>query len=483
MIFEIDFTLMKNLWLFIFFPVFLGCNEEEQKNVTYFGGEIVNPHSNQVVLYKNDEAVDSVTLDKNNRFLFTFSDFDCGLYYFYNQPEYQYVIIEKGDSILLRLNTIDFDESLVFSGKGAEKNNFLIDQFLQHEKEKRYIKDRLIPMKPAAFKNSMDSLYAQKTTAIQNFALQQQTSDYTQKLLTNNAGYRLYQYAEVYPFLHQKYFDTKVVKELPADFYNYRKEIELHDISYSYFNPLLKYIRMFASGEAFAYASQKNCSLTATQITHTFDYHQHKLKVLDSTFKNDRVALNTMLRNAAFTFYLDQERDLDLDKAYYQLFKSYVIGNDTLVAEIHELYNNIQHLKNGQHVENVYFINENGEKVPISEANRKKLTVYYFWSIYQKNHFQNLLKRVQYLQAKYPNVHFVGVNKDLKQHAWKEIISTYRLAPEDQYRIDNYNTIGKKLMLDKMNKVIIIDKENVVVDAFADIYSVKFENILSKQKL
>lgn len=464
--------------MFIFFPVFIGCNEEAEKDVTYFGGEIVNPQSDKVILYKNDVAIDSATLDDDNRFLFTFPNLDCGLYYFYSQPEYQYVILEQKDSLLLRLNTMDFDESLVFSGKGAEKNNFLIDQFLEHENQKNYIKHYLMPKNPVAFKNSVDSIFTERKKAIDSFTQLHKTSDYTQKLLTNNAGYRLYQYAEIYPYFHQKYYQNKVIKELPDNFYDFRKKIDIHNVSYSYFNPLLKYIRMYSSGEAYQYAFHRHCSLSATEIPHTFDYHQYKLKVIDSTFRNDSVALNTMLRNAAFTFYLDQDRDQTLDKAYFALFKSYVVGNDSLVAEVHELFENMQHLKKGNHVEQVYFINLNGEKISIKQANRKQLTVYYFWSMYQKNHFQNLLKRVNYLQEKYPKIHFVGINKDLKQNAWAETIHQYKLSSKDQYRIDNYNIISRKLMLDKMNKVIVIDKNDVVIDAFADIYNHEFEDML-----
>ena len=36
---------------------------------------------------------------------------------------------------MLRLNTFDFDESLVYTGKGAKENNFLMDIYLLNEEE------------------------------------------------------------------------------------------------------------------------------------------------------------------------------------------------------------------------------------------------------------------------------------------------------------------------------------------------------------
>ena len=62
-----------------------------------------------------------------------------GLYNFFLQPEFQYLILEKNDSIYIRLNSLDFDESLVFMGNGASKNNFLMDSFLNFEKNEEIL--------------------------------------------------------------------------------------------------------------------------------------------------------------------------------------------------------------------------------------------------------------------------------------------------------------------------------------------------------
>ena len=100
------------------------CNKSNTiEDATYFGGEIINPKNDFVLIYKDKILIDSVILDQNNRFLYKFKNFTPGLYHF-NHEEYQYVFIEPKDSILFRLNTIDFDESLTFSGKGADKNIF-----------------------------------------------------------------------------------------------------------------------------------------------------------------------------------------------------------------------------------------------------------------------------------------------------------------------------------------------------------------------
>ena len=104
-------------------------------NATYFGGQIVNPGENFITLSKDDIVIDTIYLDKENNFLTQINIEEEGLYSFKHSLEYQYVYIQPRDSILIRLNNWDFDESLVFSGRGSEKNNFLISLYLQNEEE------------------------------------------------------------------------------------------------------------------------------------------------------------------------------------------------------------------------------------------------------------------------------------------------------------------------------------------------------------
>jgi len=120
--------------------LFYSCKNEDtnKANGTYIAGEIVNPVQSYILLYKNEEITDSIPLDRNNRFSYKFDDFEPGLHRLIH-GEFQIVHIEEGDSILMRLNTKEFDESLTFSGYGGEKNNFLINKFLHWEEENDFL--------------------------------------------------------------------------------------------------------------------------------------------------------------------------------------------------------------------------------------------------------------------------------------------------------------------------------------------------------
>ena len=136
----------------------MGCDQNSSSDI-FFGGKILKPTDSQVLLYGDESLIDSIQIQPNGTFLKQLDSLSGGLYNFIHKPEFQYILLEKGDSLLVRINTIDFDESLVFSGRGAAKNNFLIDVFLQVEKDyesiyKQYQKT------PNLFKNHIDSLVA-----------------------------------------------------------------------------------------------------------------------------------------------------------------------------------------------------------------------------------------------------------------------------------------------------------------------------------
>ena len=71
-----------------------------------------------------------------------FDSLTPGLYTFKHHPEYQYVYFDKNDSLMLRVNTFDFDNSIVYCGRGDEKNNFLMELFLKNDADRSLMYDK-----------------------------------------------------------------------------------------------------------------------------------------------------------------------------------------------------------------------------------------------------------------------------------------------------------------------------------------------------
>src|SRR5690606_22234358 len=79
-------------------------------------------------------------------------------YSFKHEAEYQYVYFDKNDSIMIRINTNDFDESLVFCGRGDEKNNFLVEMYLINQKD-RNLMFPTFDLEEDSFSKKADSSY------------------------------------------------------------------------------------------------------------------------------------------------------------------------------------------------------------------------------------------------------------------------------------------------------------------------------------
>ena len=74
--------MFKNLSYYILFITSLiGCNSSNDTH-TYFGGKIINPKSNYVILHSMGKVIDTLYLDKYNKFLGKFKNTNEGLYYF-----------------------------------------------------------------------------------------------------------------------------------------------------------------------------------------------------------------------------------------------------------------------------------------------------------------------------------------------------------------------------------------------------------------
>jgi len=217
---------MKKLLLLLLFLGSLGCSEKDTKTEeVIFAGEIVNPTDRFVVLLKGEKAVDTATLDDQNRFEFRLDSVEDGLHSFKHDPEYQYIYLEKGDSLQVRLNTVAFDESLVFSGEGEEINNFLIELFLESEGEEYLIRNSFMPLEPEVFSTRLDSIKSIKLARLDQLQEETPLSDGAFEAARASILYQNYLYREKYPFWHRKMTGDGNLHDLPDDFYDYRSEV------------------------------------------------------------------------------------------------------------------------------------------------------------------------------------------------------------------------------------------------------------------
>ena len=443
-----------------------GCQEplQDDKPVS-ISGEIVNPTDPYVILYKGEQPIDSARLDAQNRFELRIDTLESGLYNFFHRPEFQYIYLEQGDSMQIRLNTVAFDESLVFSGSGDAVNNFLIDFFLESEGEENLIRETLGPMEPEVFSAKIDSLKVRKVRELEELKNEFPITEGAYHTARSTILYKNYYYREKYPFWHRKMMaDSDGVHELPKDFYDYRSDVSYDDLSLTFLKPYHDFM-VFHIGNLAYMSCKKACAVNKDEARNQLHFNQHQLKLIDSLVTADELRDN-LFRTVAFDYLLkyDSEENLEVFMTDF-LNRS---ENNRHLEEIEALSESIQNLSPNHQLPDLMVESVDGSVQSLKELSGKSPVVFYFWSGPQQHHLVNITKKVRSLNEEYRDYRFVGICLRTEKPRWKSMLATYSLDPENQYWAEDFESFAHTLVVYHPYKSIVA-KDGKVIDGFANL--------------
>ncbi len=461
------------LYVAVLLSLIFGCKESPQRSdsFTYFGGHIVNPKEDYVYLLEKDVLIDSAKLDEHHNFMMKFESIEEGLYNFKHAPEYQYVYIKPLDSILIRINTLEFDESLVYTGIGADLNNFLIEMYLFHEDEEPLMR-RLFKLPPEEFVTALDSLTSMKREELGDLVKETRLSSNELKMAEASIDFPYYHHKEMYPYLHRNYLGKDHFDPLPTNFYSYRSAIDYNNDLLAHFRPYLYFLLTNVSN--LSYNSED------LKYENSLEFNLNRVRMIDSLIQHEELK-NDMLRFVSYEFLL-RNQNMAENEAYLKEYFATSSSNKHDV-EIDQLYHNIRNLQRGNAFPAVSIFTQQSEYAKLEEVeNSKKARVYYFWSMDQKKHQRTILKKAYKLQKKYPNVEFVGININENHDRWLSACEKMNLPMKGQYRLASFKDMSEKLVISSLNKVIIVDKNNNIVDGFANINDLEDNKELASLK-
>jgi hypothetical protein len=442
-------------------------NQGGASSSTYFGGEIVNPTSDRVVLFRGEEPIDSAYLDANNHFQIQLDSLDPGLYHFFHQPEMQYVYLEPGDSLQVRLNTSSFDESLAFSGSGEAVNNYLINSFLEAEADENLIRDSLIPLEPERFTRGMDALFMNKLTILDQLRKEEQISDSGYEMARASLEYKNFYYRESYPFWHRKIGSDKTFHELPDSFYNYRKRISYNNPAISFLRPYYEFM-IYHVGNLAYMSCQEDCNTAVEDVLNQLHFNEHRLELIDSLIPEGELRDN-LFRTVAFDYLLKHSNGFQVDE--FMAFLNKVSEKNRHATEINNLSLAIRQLSPGNTLPQLKVVNLLGQEVVLTDINpepEKQAQVFYFWSGREPRHLDNLTVRIADLQRKHPEYSFIGIALRTEPEQWKNLIGQKGLNPNLQYRATEFERFAHSLVIYHPYKSIL-SKDGKVIDGFANI--------------
>lgn len=461
--------LLKYKLLLISLIIISGCASDKKVNdTTYFGGKIINPKSKHVFFYKNNQLLDSTELSRKNKFLFKFDSLKVGLYTFKHGTEIQFLFLEPSDSLLLRLNYWDFDESLVFSGKGAEKNNLLINIFLQNEKEDKFI------LKHYALNDSIFDLKIDSLLQLKKLLYRQHKEEVVEvnslfdEYINTAIYYPLYKKKEAYPYLNKKVLKLEKYPKISPTFYKYRKGInfkneELQDF-YAYYGYIRDYLKHIAYEKEII---NKGTHIKANFIEATSNHlHLEKLK-------------NRFLNEGMWNVLLD-DKILQSEKKRAEKLFFENCTNQTIKKNIGELIKAANASKKGNSLPTLQVYDKNDNNVTINNQTKDYNTVIYFWPKGLQQ-IENLSKRVNYLENQHPEIKFVGIDAKNIDYNWKSYVKVNKFNANNQYRLDKNSEENNWLHID-YSRTILVDKNGIVQNSFTHLSNRNFEQQLRELK-
>ncbi len=448
-------------------------SEKTSREYTYFGGEIVNPNTNYIVLSDGNGSNDTINLDKKNRFLHKIENLKEGLYSFRHNPESQVILLEKGDSILIRLNTLEFDESLVFTGDGARKNNFLIDMFLQNEIEREKVRRTGLRFSPAYFKKNQDSLLKFKVKMHDKFTDKYELSILAKKLTQASFKYDYFTRHELYFNSRYGIAGLDYSKDLPITFFSYRNDIDYNDDDlkrlYSY-NRFLNYY--------FTNSSITNYSNEFPEYKNKIGSTIYKLDLIDSLIQHPYIK-NNLLRRVTTKFLLESKSNIELNKVLSHYLS--VSSNKNSQKELRKLSRAISRLRPKNVLPDQPLITSKGETIKLSSLFKKQITAFYFWSMDRKEHYIRAHKKASYLSTLYPEIDFIAINTDDEQTKnWLKTIKRHHYNLNNEYEFKYPKCSSEELVIHNRNKVILVNQEGKIINANTDLFSSIFEKQLMR---
>ena len=417
--------------LFISLIILSNCKNDNKQ--TFFNGKILNKSSEKIILSVDENPLYNSLISESGNFSITIDSLESGLYNFFLQPEFQYVILEEGDSIYIRLNSLDFDESLVFMGKGSAKNNFLIDVFLKNEEHN----DILNSYYNASFDDfliKVDSLFNNQKELFKEFKQNNRLSYLSENLILDAIKYPLLE--KIQSYLVSNNLD---LKRLKIDYSKY--EIDFNNNSISSYKPYIDFIYLY--------------SFNLTKSISDYNFQVERLKILDSLVQSDDIK-SKLFRFLAFEILLN-EKSLKEKRIFFEEFKN-ISDYSSINNEVEILLKNQLQLSPGKSFPSIKGYDVNRVIKDISTISNKKII--FFWSYDQNAHFNSIYQKINSLENKYLSYKLISLNINDDFDKWK---SNYKPTNNvTELQTNDFEYMSKKLILDNLNKVFIVDKNNII---------------------
>lgn len=367
---------------------------------------------------------------------------------------------------MVRLNTNDFDNTLMFCGRGDEKNNFMMELFLKDLQLKNnmfeiYGKDE------KTFTKYIDSSY-QNTTKLYNkrksfINWSEEFDEIAKANIELNYAYK----KEIFPIVHEFKTGKSIKTNLPKSYYNYRSKIDVNKPNLLFYSPFINYMTSMLNNIVLT-----DCKGHLDDMS--LENNIKKLQIADTLIKDKNVK-NLVINNIANMYLLSDQCSQNNEK-FFSLY-SKIVTDTKLKSKVMQTAESIKKLKCNSTLPEVTLLDINKKPVKIRDLITKK-TIIYFWNKQSDSHSVYSHKKVDELKAKYPDIEFIAVNINNSQEDWLKEIKAKNYTNSIELRATDFEELKNKWVINKVYRTMIINKNGTINNAFVSMFDVNFESFL-----
>jgi thiol-disulfide isomerase/thioredoxin len=482
--------------LTVLYLIFVLFSVKSQNNVI-ISGKIDNPIGDSItfiyflnnITWEHVQHKAKVNEKGMFRTSFRISHFEYG-YFNYNEKGSS-LFLTPGDSLFLRFDFNDFNNTIVFSGRGGVHCSFFqkyrsvfdsqIDSVLKKISEKFSAEE---------FKEQRQKIYTEEVRFYNEYLIKNITTDtfrlFARSLIEYSYKYNLSQYSYHYAEAHKVKFDSV---KMPAEYYdffdntNWDNSIALQS---SYYTNLIYWYIYYEYQKDKTARNLSPSSSDSLWFERMAAVAKEKLKNESGTLKisseNNSLAKKDVEGNS-FQWYmasllydeLMQTKSLRKIDPYYSEFMS-TCNNKILREIIHDSYQNAyEHLKNPQvpkEAKLTVLTDKTGKKITFDDIlslYKGKVIYIDFWASWcgACRHEMQYYKALQN-KFKGKDVVFLFFDAGDSEQRWKATISELKIEG-NHYLLNEQekSELSKEYSITGLPRYIIIDKSGNVVDAIA----------------
>ena len=447
---------------------FFACVDDNKSSKEVFiKGQIANPSSEFVIISKNSVDIDTFSLNKNNQFEGKLKNIKEGLYVFRHPPENQIIYLEPGDSTFVWLNTLAFDESLNFSGRGSEKSNFLTNLYLLNQQDNDLILS-YYKLDPSEFAQKTDSIRENRKEKLLKLEEKNEVSQEFFKIANSSINYEYYDLRERYAFLIRKY-NPQLTNRIPSDFHDYRKDVSFNDVKLEDYYVYLNFIDDFLRTKSLEICT-KNKDKRCTDLN-SFENIKYRIELVDSLIQNKNIK-NTFLNRLASQGIIYSQKSENVQSILDYLKKMNYSGN--MMEGINQMAVLQSDYLPGNNLGNKEYLNTEKDTVLLKDFS-KKPTITYRWASSSPTHHKWQHEIIKGLRFKYPEIDFIGINLDKDSDDWLKAIYNNFYNTRFEYKTTE-QLVEDKLLKNYLNKLIFMDSKGKIVRGDLQINSPDLEN-------